>query len=237
MHSTQNRVVKIFGLHKSLSLTKNWQRMCWIVMSLLALLGGAVLLQTSDFDSMIASLNALNAQLAQHPILLMLALAILPGIGFPISPLLIVFGTSLTPQYGLITTCLLGIAMQSFCTTWAYAIAAGPLKNCLTQWLHRRYTLPSLQSKGAITATLLIRLAPGFPYALQNIILGLIGVPLKTYLLISIPITAMISSIFISSGAAIIDANTQGLLIGFATLVLVLIGLRIGAKKLKQHVN
>ena len=211
--------------------------MCWLAMSLLALLGGAVLLPTFDFDSMLAGLNALNAQLAQHPILLMLALAILPGIGFPISPLLIVFGTSLTPQYGLITTCLLGIAMQSFCTTWSYAIAAGPLKNCLTQWLHRRYTLPSLQSKGAITATLLIRLAPGFPYALQNIILGLIGVPLKTYLLISMPITAMISSIFISSGAAIIEANTQGLLIGFATLVLVLIGLRIGAKKLKQHAN
>ena len=205
-------------------------------MSLLALLGGAVLLQTFDFDSMLAGLNALNAQLAQHPLLLMLALAILPGIGFPISPLLIVFGTSLTPQYGLITTCLMGIAMQSFCTTWSYLIAAGPLKNCLTQWLHRRYTLPCF-NQGCHNRHLLIRLAPGFPYALQNIILGLIGVPLKTYLLISIPITAMISSIFISSGAAIIEANTQGLLIGFATLVLVLIGLRIGAKKLKQHAN
>ena len=211
--------------------------MCWLAMSLLALLGGAVMLQKFDSDSMLAGLNALNAQLAQHPRLLMLALAILPGIGFPISPLLIVFGTSLTPQYGLPATCLLGVAMQSLCTTWSYLIAAGPLKNCLTQWLHRRYTLPSLQSKGAITATLLIRLAPGFPYALQNIILGLIGVPLKTYLLISMPITAMISSIFISSGAAIIEANAQGLLIGFATLVLVLIGLRIGAKKLKQHAN
>ena len=102
--------------------------MCWLAMSLLALLGGAVLLPIFDFNSMLAGLNALNAQLAQHPILLMLALAILPGIGLPISPLLIVFGTSLTPQHGLITTCLLGIAMQSFCTTWSYLIAAGPLK-------------------------------------------------------------------------------------------------------------
>ena len=237
MHTKQSRVVKIFGLRKSPSLTKNWQWMCWLAVSLLALLVGAVLLQTFDFDNIRASLNSLHAQLAQHPHLLMLALAILPGIGFPISPLLIVFGTSLTPQYGLLTTCLLGVTMQSICTTGSYLIAAGPLKNCLTQWLHRRYTLPSLQTKGAITATLLIRLAPGFPYALQNIILGLIGVPLKTYLLISIPITAMISCIFISSGAAIIEANTQGLLIGFATLVMVLIGLRIGAKKLKQHAN
>lgn len=237
MHSLPNRPVKIFSSRKLPSLTKNWRRVCWLIMSLLALSGGAVLLQKFDFDTILTGLNALNAQLAQHPRLLMLALAILPGIGFPISPLLIMFGISLTPQYGLPAACLLGVAMQSLCTTWSYLIAVGPLKNCLTQWLHRRYTLPSLQSKGAITATLLIRLAPGFPYALQNIILGLIGVPLKTYLLISIPITAMISSIFITSGAAIIEANTQGLLIGFATLVLVLIGLRIGAKKRQQHAN
>lgn len=235
MDAIQNKPVKISTHRRSPSLAKNWQRMRWLAVSLVALLIGAALLQRFNFDNILASLNAFNAQLAQHPHLLMLALAILPGIGFPISPLLIVFGTSLTPQYGLPATCLLGVAMQSLCTTWSYLIAAGLLKNCLTQWLHRRYTLPSLQTKGAITATLLIRLAPGFPYALQNIILGLIGVPLKTYLLISLPITAMISSIFISSGAAIIEANTQGLLIGFAALVLVLIGLRIGAMKLKQH--
>ena len=82
MHTKQSRVVKIFGLRKSPSLTKNWQWMCWLAVSLLALLVG-LLLQTFDFDNIRASLNSLHAQLAQHPHLLMLALAILPGHWIP----------------------------------------------------------------------------------------------------------------------------------------------------------
>ena len=190
-----------------------------------------------DFERILEFFSDLNTQLAQHPLILMASLAILPGIGFPISPLLILFGTSLTPQYGLVTTCLLGVAMQSLCTTWSFVMAAGPFKNWLTKWLNQHYTLPTLQNKGAITATLLIRLAPGFPYALQNIILGLIGVSLKTYLLISIPITALITCTFIVSGAAIIQANTKHLVVGFAILLLVVLGLRIGAKKFKKYVD
>jgi uncharacterized membrane protein YdjX (TVP38/TMEM64 family) len=221
--------------HSIFSKKNRWALL--LTASFIGLLFASLLVKELSIENITTLISILNEQLVQHPFILLAALAFLPGIGFPISPLLILLGTSLSPQYGLIPTCILGVAMQSFCTTWSFLLANGPLKNALERWLRKRYTLPTLESKGAITATLLLRLAPGFPYALQNVILGLIGVPLKTYLLVSLPITGLITSIFIVSGAAIIQANKELLLIGFTTLVLVLVCLRIVANKLKQHAN
>lgn len=237
MLSIKKDPMRIFGSRfHSMFVEKNrWA--LFLAVSLLTILFAGLLIKEQGIENITAFFSAFNEQLIQHPIILLAALAFLPGIGFPISPLLILFGTSLTPQYGLIPTCILGVTMQSICTTWSFLLANGPLKNSLERWLRKRYTLPDLKTKGAVTATLLLRLAPGFPYALQNVILGLIGVPLKTYLLISLPITGLITSIFIVSGAAIIQANKELLLIGFTTLVLVLLCLRIVAKKLKQHAN
>ena len=66
--------------------------------------------------------------LAAHPILLVVVLATLPGIGCPLSPLLIIFGIVIGPRFGLPATCALGIAATSFCSIWTYALASGPLR-------------------------------------------------------------------------------------------------------------
>ena len=155
-----------------------------------------------------------HAQLAQHPLYSCLR-SHLPGIGFPISPSMIVFGTvNANMDSNDLPT---GHRDAKFLHHLVLSDSAGPLKNCLTQWLHRRYTLPSLQSKGAITATLLIRPRPGFSCTTKHNFRA-DRCSNKTYLLISMPITAMIRYFYLFG--AIIEANTQGLLIGFATLVL-----------------
>ena len=56
--------------------------------------------------------------LEAHPWALVLALATLPGMGFPISPLLILVGVVLGPIYGLPLACLIGVVAQSICTIY-----------------------------------------------------------------------------------------------------------------------
>lgn len=160
--------------------------------------------------------------LKAHPWALLAAVATLPGIGFPISPLLFLFGVVLAPRYGMATTCALGIAAQSFCTTWTYLLASGPLRDMLRRIVSRRRELPELNESNALRLGLILRITPGIPYALQNIVLGIVGMRFKPYLIVSIPLTALWTVAFIVTGGAIFEGRA-GLAITGVLLLIVLV--------------
>lgn len=171
-------------------------------------------------------LNYLKA----HPWALLATVAILPGLGFPISPLLFLVGIVLVPRYGMPLTCALGILAQSACTTWTYLLSAGPLRGLLRRIVSRRRELPQLNDSNALRLGLILRITPGIPYALQNIVLGIVGMRLKPYLIVSIPITALWTIGFIITGGAIFEGRAGLAIAG----VLLLIAMIILTKMLQQ---
>ncbi|PXA03612.1 hypothetical protein DDZ13_11570 [Coraliomargarita sinensis] len=166
--------------------------------------------------------NQILSYLKDNPWALLAAVATLPGIGFPISPLLFLFGVVLAPKYGMPATCALGILAQSFCTIWTYLLASGPLRDVLKSFIRRRRELPQLTDSNTLRLGLILRITPGIPYALQNIVLGILGMRLKPYLIVSIPITGLWTIGFIVTGGAIFEGRA-GLAITGVLLLIVLV--------------
>lgn len=173
--------------------------------------------------------------LKKHPWVLLLALATLPGLGFPISPLLIMIGIVFTPRYGLPAACALGILAQSCCTIWSYLLAAGPLRGTLRRIISRRRELPLLDDTNALQLGLVLRITPGIPYALQNIVLGLVGMRLKPYLAVSIPISAAWTVGFIMTGGALFEGRLGLAIAGMLLLVALVILTKLLRKKTLNH--
>lgn len=169
--------------------------------------------------------------LEANPIALLAAVATLPGIGFPISPLLLLFGVVLAPKYGMATACALGILAQSFCTTWTYLLASGPLRDVLRRIVSRRRELPQLTERNALRLGLILRITPGVPYALQNIVLGILGMRLKPYLLVSIPISGLWTIGFIVTGGALFEGRTGLAIFGVLLLIVLVIATRMIRQK------
>ncbi len=173
------------------------------------------------------------AYMTAHPWALVPALAILPGIGFPASPLLILFGLILGPRYGMLPTCLIGVATHSACSIWAYFLASGPMRNLLKNTLLKKPALPQLTGVDALRLGFIIRIAPGFPYSIQNIILGVAGMKFRTYLAVSIPTTSIYTIGFIVTGDALFEGQIGLALSGIFLIILTILGIRIFINRTK----
>lgn len=158
-----------------------------------------------------------------HPWALLAALATLPGLGFPISPLLLLVGIALGPRYGIPMACALGILAQSCCTIWTYLLASGPLRGVLRRILSRRYELPYFDDRNALRLGLILRITPGIPYVLQNIVLGIVGMRFKLYLIVSIPITALWTIGFIVTGGALFEGRAGLAIVGILLLIVLVL--------------
>ena len=138
--------------------------------------------------------------LETHTWALILSLLLLPGIGTDQPPLDFI-QVVMVPVCSDTVACLIAIATQSCCTVWTYVLSAGPLREFLRRYVLRNRALPEMTPRNALRLGLIIRITPGFPYALQNIVLGVLGIPFAAYLLVSLPI-ASLYTIVLSSPAA-----------------------------------
>ena len=175
--------------------------------------------------------------LEAHPLMLVLVLATLPGVGFPMSPLLILFGIVMSPRFGMPITCTIGIAATSVCTIWTYALATGPLRHFLKTRLLSKWTLPELSERSALRLGLIIRITPGIPYPLQNVALGVMGLRFKTYLLVSLPVQSLYTIGFIVTGGAIFEGKAGLALTGVLLLVVVILVSRMLRSRTTSNVG
>jgi uncharacterized membrane protein YdjX (TVP38/TMEM64 family) len=181
--------------------------------------------------------NDARSYLEARPLLLLIVLATLPGVGFPMSPLLILFGIVMSPRFGLPITCVSGIAATSICTVWSYLLAAGPLRLFLKKHLLHKWTLPELTQHNALRLGLIIRITPGIPYPLQNVALGVMGLRFKTYLLASLPVQSLYTMGFIVTGGAIFEGKVGLALTGGGLLVVVILASRMLRNRTTRHVG
>ena len=169
--------------------------------------------------------------LEENPWALFVVMATLPGLGFPSSATLMLFGVVVAPHYGMPAAVALAIAAQSLCSIWTYGLAAGPLKRLLRRYLQRERALPEMSKYDAVRLGLILRLTPGIPYALQNIILGIIGMRFRDYLLVSIPTTSLWTACFVITGGAIFKGQLGWAITGLVILIVVILATRMWSRK------
>jgi uncharacterized membrane protein YdjX (TVP38/TMEM64 family) len=176
-------------------------------------------------------LGAVYSYLEENPWALIAAMATLPGLGFPSSPVLVLFAMVVVPNYGMPGAVALAITAQSLCSIWTYALAAGPIKRLLRRYLLRERALPEMSEHNAVRLGLILRLTPGIPYALQNIILGIIGMRFRDYLLVSIPTTSLWTACFVITGGAIFKGQLGWAITGLVILIVVILATRMWSRK------
>lgn len=218
--------LKLFDMSAQPTSTRRLQRNLSLL-ALTMLLGAACILglwfRYPDPEGWKLAIHAVIEWLSSHPWALILSLATLPGLGFPISPIFILFGAVLGPKYGIFNTCLIGIFAQSICSAWAYALAAGPLRQFVLKYLLKNRTLPTLTPQNAWRMACILRITPGIPYALQNFVLGVIKLPFRIYMLVSVPIQSLYCVGFIVSGGAIFSGRIGlALTVGVFLIALIL---------------
>ncbi|MFT6059760.1 MAG: putative membrane protein YdjX (TVP38/TMEM64 family) [Lentimonas sp.] len=177
------------------------------------------------------------AYLEAHPILLVVVLATLPGIGCPMSPLLIIFGIVMGPRFGLPATCAIGIAATSFCSIWTYALASGPLRVFLKKHLLNKWAIPEFSDSSALRLGIIVRITPGIPYPVQNVALGVMGMRFKTYLLASLPAQSLYTIGFIVTGGALFDGRAGLAITAVLFLIVIILVTRILNKPSTSYVG
>jgi uncharacterized membrane protein YdjX (TVP38/TMEM64 family) len=176
-------------------------------------------------------LDAGHSFLKENPWALFVVMATLPGLGFPSSATLMLFGVVVPPHYGMPAAVALAITGQSLCSIWTYGLAAGPLKRLLRRYLLRERALPEMSKHNAVRLGLILRLTPGIPYALQNIILGIMGMRFRDYLLVSIPTTSLWTACFVITGGAIFKEQLGWAIAGLVILIVVILATRMWSRK------
>lgn len=137
----------------------------------------------------------------ENPLWLFLAIAVLPALPVPASPFLILAGVVFTPRFGTPAACLLALAAIGLNMTWTYWLASGPGRSLVDRLFDfLEIKLPALSSSNATRLTILLRVTPGIPFFLHNLILGFLRVPFRIYLPISLATTSLFTVGFVVFG-------------------------------------
>src|SRR5688572_7853178 len=135
--------------------------------------------------------------IALDPILTFVLMALLPIFGFSIAIVYVIAGARFGSGLGLV--------LITFATAihliGSYWIARSFLRTRIEALLSKRkYHLPTLPEEEGASVALLAALVPGLPYAARNYLLGIAGIPLRTCLLVCLPVYVLRSCIVVLFG-------------------------------------
>jgi uncharacterized membrane protein YdjX (TVP38/TMEM64 family) len=136
------------------------------------------------------------------------AMALLPAVGFPLSPFTVAAGPVFGPTLGagwVIGWSLTAVVANLLLTYWLANRALRPLVSRLLT--HFGIRLPDTKVGGAWQLAWIVRLTPGPPFWVQSYLLGLIRVPLVPYLIVSTFVMAGYIVALVCGGEAIVQGN------------------------------
>jgi uncharacterized membrane protein YdjX (TVP38/TMEM64 family) len=114
------------------------------------------------------------------------AMALLPSAGVPISLFTITAGEAFAPQMGMGVVIAITLVILAFNLALTYWLARYALRPLLIRLLNRYgYEVPRVTPQNALAVTLVMRLTPGVPYAIQGYVLGVAEVPFVLYMVVS----------------------------------------------------
>ena len=160
-------------------------------------------------DKVIAWLEETN------PVFVLLAIAVLPLIGFPISPLLILAGMAYGGTVGMLVGSA-GVALNNTLGYWIAALFRRPVR----RWLQQRgVKVPEVEPRDYIKIILLFRLTPGLPASVQNYVLGLARIPFWLFFWLSLIPQLVIVAGFVLTGGALFEGQWGVILLAVSLLV------------------
>ncbi|MFW6258468.1 MAG: VTT domain-containing protein [Halochromatium sp.] len=154
------------------------------------------------------------------PLSFFLLMAVLPALGFPITPLFVLAGAVFGTLLGLLGS-LLALAANLVLCHW---IAHSGLRPYLERLLARtRYRLPSFdgRQRSALRFTLLLRITPGVPLFIKNYLLGFSGIPLRLHFRVSMLLTGAYGAGFVLLGESMLKRNLAEATIGLLVVVVI----------------
>ncbi len=148
------------------------------------------------------------------------AMAIVPALGVPMSPLFVLAGATFGRRIGLVGS---GVALAANLTL-CYFIARSGLRPWIGRLMRRfDYELPDFatKSKGAWRFTLMVKATPGIPQFVKNYGLGVAGVPFAMYFVTSLVISGAYGVVLIVLGESLFQHDrNRAVMLGGAVVVL-----------------
>lgn len=155
------------------------------------------------------------------------ATGILPLLGIPMisfylltasiySPLVAILGTA----YAIVLNLLL-----------SYAIGRLGHRGITALIARTGHTIPRIPPKHHIWMTAAVRVTPGAPLLVQNYLLVLAGVPLLTFVLISLPLELLIAAGYVLIGRSLFTGNWKLLLLAVAIVAVAIVVFRTLRKR------
>ena len=162
------------------------------------------------------------------PCVFFVAMALLPAVGFPLSPFTVAAGPVFGPTMGagwVVGWSLTAVVVNLLLTYWLANRALRPLVSRLLTYFGIR--LPDTTAGNAWQLAWIVRLTPGPPFWVQSYLLGLIRVPLVPYLIVSTCVMAGYIVAFVCGGEAIVQGNGRLAFIAVGVLVITVAGLQL----------
>ncbi|MEP2777075.1 MAG: VTT domain-containing protein [Luteolibacter sp.] len=181
--------------------------------------------------------NQAEEFLKLHPWWLFGGLVILPAFPVPTSALLLLAGTVWRDRPLMACAiCLLAMALNM---SWTYWVAARPGRGLVVKLLDLlSLRVPELPQGNHLRMILLVRLTPGFPFFIQNYLLGFFRVPFRHYLPVSVGCNGMISVGIVLSAAGAADGNLVPVLTGVGLIAVGLVVVQwVRTKMLKTEMK
>lgn len=160
------------------------------------------------------------------PVPFFVGMAVLPVIGFPVTPFYLLAGAT----FGIWTS-LFGTALsQALNLVLAYWLARRYLRGIIERLVEKAgYKIPQVAPKHFVNFTILVKVTPGPPNFLKSFILGLARIPFGIFFIVSWPTTMGFAVGVIIFGDSLMEGDVVQAILGFALMILFLIGIKFAA--------
>jgi uncharacterized membrane protein YdjX (TVP38/TMEM64 family) len=151
------------------------------------------------------------------PVPFFAALAVLPALGVPTTPFFMLAGMTFGVTVGLVGTAASLAVNMMLCFWIAHSGLREWLRRLLARWGKE---LPRMEPKQALRFAILVKLAPGVPTFVKQYALGLSGLKVVPYFLVSFLITMPYAATFVVLGESVFDFDWQQAVGALVVLVL-----------------
>jgi uncharacterized membrane protein YdjX (TVP38/TMEM64 family) len=157
--------------------------------------------------------------LRERPLWLLLALVVLPGLPVPTSALLFVAGV--VWRENPVAACAIHLVTMGMNLSWTYWLAAGFGRRTVERFLGMiGITMPEVQGESRLRLVLVLKLTPGIPLFVQNYLCGVLRVPFRLYLLVSLLCNGIIGIGFVLAGVGFGEGKLVPALTGLSLVAL-----------------
>lgn len=170
-----------------------------------------------------------------NPFVFFAAMALLPLISLPITPLLIATGII----YGISTT-IIGVSLAlALNISLGYFVAHRLVRSWAEKMVRKAgFSIPTqIPTKHIHRIILLVRLTPGMPLFAQNYILGLLRIPFSPYFMISWPLQTISSLGWALTGGALYQGKPGLAIMGCSLLLIGVLLVKLAKPFLSKSYN